>query len=252
MAMNDDSSSRVAGDGVAADVVAQEPRLSAATSVGTRIDIVSDTICPWCYIGKRHLEHALATLAEEGLTFQVHWNPFQLNPDMPTEGRDRASYRAWKFGSASKAAALDTRITEAAANIELEFRTDLMTRTPNTLDAHRMIWFAGQHGSQDAAVEATFRAYFIEGRDIGEHGVLVECAAEAGLPRQAVIDFLVGDLAREEVRAADQAAREAGVSGVPSFFLDGHSLFSGAMPADAIANALRRGREILLQHHAAD
>ena len=103
---------------IAADVVAKEPRLSAATSVGTRIDIVSDTICPWCYIGKRHLEHALATLAEEGLTFQVHWNPFQLNPDMPREGRDRASYRAWKFGSASKAAALDKRITEAAANIE--------------------------------------------------------------------------------------------------------------------------------------
>jgi predicted DsbA family dithiol-disulfide isomerase len=253
MAMDDDSSSRVAGDRDGSDVVVKEPpRLAAATSVGTRIDIVSDTICPWCYIGKRHLEHALTTLAEEGLTFQVHWNPFQLNPDMPTEGRDRASYRAWKFGSASKAAALDRRITEAAANIGLEFRTDLMTRTPNTFDAHRMIWFAGQHGSQDAAVDATFRAYFIEGRDIGEHRVLAECAAEAGLPRQAVIDFLVGDFAREEVRAADRAAREAGVSGVPSFFLDGYSLFSGAIPADAIANALRRGRAILLQHSAAD
>jgi predicted DsbA family dithiol-disulfide isomerase len=170
---------------------------------------------------------------------------------MPTEGRDRASYRAWKFGSAAKATALDRRITEAAAGIGLEFRTDLMTRTPNTVDAHRMIWLAGQHGSQDAAVEATFRAYFIEGRDIGEHGVLAECAAEAGLPRQAVIDFLVGDLAREEVRAADQAARDVGVSGVPSFFLDGYSLFSGAVPADAIANALRRGRETLLQQKAA-
>ncbi len=250
--MDDGSSSRVASDRDVSDGALKEPRLSAATSVGTRIDIVSDTICPWCYIGKRHLEQALTTLAEEGLTFQVRWNPFQLNPDMPAEGRDRASYRAWKFGSASKAAALDTRITEAAANVGLEFRTDLMTRTPNTIDSHRMIWFAGQYGSQDAAVEATFRAYFIEGRDIGEHRVLAECAADAGLPRQAVIDFLVGDLAREDVRSADRAAREAGVSGVPSFFLDGYSLFSGAMPADAIANALRRGREILLQQQAAD
>jgi predicted DsbA family dithiol-disulfide isomerase len=251
-AMDDDSSSRVFGDRDASDVVVKEPPLSAASSVGTRIDIVSDTICPWCYIGKRHLEHALTTLAEEGLTFQVHWQPFQLNPEMPTEGRDRASYRAWKFGSASKAAALDRKIIEAAADTGLEFRTDLMTRTPNTIDGHRMIWLAGQHGIQDAAVEATFRAYFIEGRDIGEHKVLAECAAEAGLPQQAVIDFLAGDLAREEVRAADQAAREAGVSGVPSFYLDGYSLFSGAMPADAVANALRAGRETLLRHQAAD
>ncbi len=224
----------------------RQPRL------GFEIDMVSDAICPWCYVGKRHLDHALATLAEEGLTFQVHWNPFQLNPEMPMEGRDRASYRTWKFGSALKAAALDKKITEAAANIGLGFRTDLMTRTPNTIDVHRMIWLAGQHGSQDAAVEATFRAYFIEGRDIGEHEVLGECAAEAGLPRQAVIEFLVGDLGREEVRTADRAAREAGVSGVPSFFLDGYSLFSGAMRADNIANALRRGREILLQQQAGD
>jgi predicted DsbA family dithiol-disulfide isomerase len=248
----DDSLSRVAGDRDPSDVLVKEPPLLAATSIGTRIDIVSDPICPWCYIGKRHLERALATLAEEGLTFQVHWNPFQLNPDMPREGRDRASYRAWKFGSASKAAALDQRITEAAANIGLAFRTDLMTRTPNTIDAHRMIWFAGQHGSQDAAVEAMFRAYFIEGRDIGEHGALVECAAEAGLPRQAVIDFLLGDLARQEVRTADRAAREAGVSGVPSFFLDGYSLFSGAMPPETIANALRQGRNTLLREQAGD
>ena len=159
-------------------------------SVGTRIDIVSDAICPWCYIGKRQLERALATLANEGLTFQVHWNPFQLNPDMPKEGRDRAAYRAWKFGSAEKAAALDQRITEAAAAVGLEFRTDLMTRTPNTIDAHRLIWFAGQNGNQDAAMEAVFKAYFIEGRDIGDHAVLADCAAEAGLPRQDCVDFL--------------------------------------------------------------
>ncbi len=222
-----------------------------ADTVGTRIDIVSDAICPWCYIGKRQLERALATLAEEGLRFSVHWNPFQLNPDMPKEGRDRAAYRAWKFGSVEKSAALDARITEAAAGVGLAFRTDLMTRTPNTIDAHRLIWYAGQHGDQDAAMEAVFKAYFIEGRDIGDAAVLADCAVQAGLDRAAVTAFLAGDLADREMRAADQAAREAGVSGVPSFFLDGYGLFSGAMPADSIAAALRRGRRVLQDRSAA-
>jgi len=219
-------------------------------AVGTRIDIVSDAICPWCYIGKRQLERALATLADEGLHFSVHWNPFQLNPDMPPEGRDRAAYRAWKFGSAEKAAALDARITEAAAGVGLAFRTDLMTRTPNTIDAHRVIWFAGQKGRQDATMEQVFKAYFTEGADIGDHQVLAACAAKAGLDPAEVIAFLATDLADKEMRAADQAARESGVSGVPSFFLDGYGLFSGAMPAESIAAALRRGNKILREKAA--
>src|SRR6202035_1988920 len=111
-----------------------------AASVGSRIDIVSDAICPWCYIGKRQLERALALLAPEGLHFSVHWNPFQLNPDMPKEGRDRAAYRAMKFGSAEKSRELDERVGTSAAGVGLAFRQDLMLRTPNTLDAHRLIW----------------------------------------------------------------------------------------------------------------
>ncbi|HBK05963.1 MAG TPA: disulfide bond formation protein DsbA [Acetobacteraceae bacterium] len=249
--MNDDNSAGMVCGPDGCEVPATEARLPDVAAVGTRIDIVSDAICPWCYVGKRQLERALAMLAEEGLHFQVHWNPFQLNPDMPKEGRDRAAYRAWKFGSAEKSAAIDQRINEAAASVGLGFRTDLMTRTPNTIDAHRVIWFAGQNGVQDAAMEAVFKAYFIEGRDIGEHAVLADCGAEAGLPRQAVLDFLATDIADNEMRAADQAAREAGVSGVPSFFLDGHSLFSGAMPAETIANALRRGQEILRKQQEA-
>jgi predicted DsbA family dithiol-disulfide isomerase len=210
---------------------------------GTRIDIVSDAICPWCYIGKRQLERALSILEAEVMTFSVHWNPFQLNPDMPKQGRDRAAYRVEKFGSAEKSAELDRRITEAGAAVGLEFRTDLITRTPNTIDAHRLIWLAENHGVQDAAVEAVFRAYFIEGRDIGDHAVLAACGAEAGL--RDVAAFLDSGLADDEMRAADQAARDAGVSGVPSFFLDGHALFSGAMPAESIAGALRHGRTTL-------
>lgn len=227
-------------------------RTTPAAAAGTRIDIVSDAVCPWCYIGKRQLERALAQLAAEGLTFSVHWNPFQLNPDMPREGRDRTQYRIWKFGSPEKAAALDARITEAAAGVGLAFRTDLMTRTPNTIDAHRLIWFGGQKGVQDAVMEAVFRAYFIEGRDIGNHAVLADCAAEAGLDRTEVLEFLTSGFAAQEMRAADQAAREAGVSGVPSFFLDGYNLFSGAMPAEQIAAALRRGRSILQERKAAE
>ena len=193
--MDNDSSSAMACGPDGCDIAATDIRSPENTTagtridvvqIGTRIDIVSDAICPWCYVGKRQLERALATLAEEGLSFQVHWNPFQLNPDMPKEGRDRAAYRAWKFGSAEKAAPSISGSPRPRLRSGWDFGTDLMTRTPNTIDAHRLIWFAGQHGSQDAVMEAVFRAYFIEGRDIGDHGVLADCAAEAGLPRQAV------------------------------------------------------------------
>jgi predicted DsbA family dithiol-disulfide isomerase len=217
---------------------------------GLRIDIVSDAICPWCYIGKRQLERALTTLAQEGLDFSVHWNPFQLNPDMPKEGRDRAAYRAQKFGDPERVREMDARVTGAAANVGLAFRLDLIRRTPNTLDAHRLIWLAGREGVQDAVMEAVFVAYFTQGRDIGDHNVLAECAAIGGMDRESVADFLSGAVAAQEMLAADRAAREAGVNGVPSFFLDGYSLYSGAMPADTMAEALRKGHHILRQRAA--
>jgi predicted DsbA family dithiol-disulfide isomerase len=217
---------------------------------GLRIDIVSDAVCPWCYIGKRQLERALTTLAQEGLHFSVHWNPFQLNPDMPKEGRDRAAYRAQKFGSPERVREMDERVTGAAANVGLPFRLDLIQRTPNTLDAHRLIWLAGREGVQDAVMEAVFIAYFTQGRDIGDHDVLADCAALGGMDRASAADFLSGDVAAQEMLAADRAAREAGVNGVPSFFLDGYSLYSGAMPAETMAEALRKGHHILRQRAA--
>jgi predicted DsbA family dithiol-disulfide isomerase len=220
------------------------------TLAGLRIDIVSDAICPWCYIGKRQLERALAALEKEELHFSVHWNPFQLNPDMPKEGRDRMAYRAQKFGSAERAHELDERVANAAAAVGLQFRQDLMLRTPNTLDAHRLIWFAGREGVQDAVMEAVFKAYFTQGRDIGDRDVLADCAVEGGLDRTTVADFLAGETAANEMLAADRAAREAGVNGVPSFFLDGYGLFSEAMPAETIAEALRKGQQILRQRAA--
>jgi predicted DsbA family dithiol-disulfide isomerase len=240
--------------GADATTTAATATMPAATQpVGTRIDIVSDAICPWCYVGKRNLEAALAELAAEGLQFSVHWNPFQLNPDMPKEGVERARYRAAKFGNAERAREIDARVAGAAEAAGLAFRQDLMLRTPNTIDAHRLIWFAGREDRpdrQDAVMEAVFRAYFIRGKDIGDTEVLADCAAEAGLDRAAVVGFLGSDVAAAEMRAADQAAREAGVNGVPSFFLDGYGLFSGAMPAGQMAEAFRRGRQVLQQREA--
>jgi predicted DsbA family dithiol-disulfide isomerase len=232
------------------DDTASPETLNPLVATGTRIDIVSDAICPWCFIGKRQMERALVTLDGEGLAFSIHWNPFQLNPDMAKEGVDRAQYRAWKFGSAEKAAALDARIVDAAAQVGLDFHPERIERTPNTIDAHRLIWFAGQNGVQDATMEQVFRAYFIEAQDIGQHAVLADCAAAAGLDRDQVMAFLAGDFADKEMRAADQAAREAGVSGVPSFFLDGYGLFSGAMPHESMANAFRQGNKVLRERAA--
>ena len=238
------------------DAATTNATLRSEAGVGTRIDIVSDAICPWCYIGKRQLERALTLLEPEGLRFSVHWNPFQLNPDMPPEGRDRAAYRAWKFGGADRAREGDERVADAARRVGLPFRQELMLRTPNTLDAHRLIWFAGQKqpavaGAQDAVMEAVFAAYFIQGRDIGDRAVLADCAGQAGLDREEAAQFLAGEMAAREMLAADQAAREAGVNGVPSFFLDGYGLFSGAVPAEQMAEALRKGNEILRQRAAA-
>jgi predicted DsbA family dithiol-disulfide isomerase len=223
----------------------------AGGEVGSRIDIVSDAICPWCYVGKRQLESALKILADEGLQFSVHWNPFQLNPDMPKEGGDRLSLRLEKHGSAEKAAALDQRITDAAAGVGLDFHTELMLRTPNTLDAHRLVWFGGTKGRQNAVMEAVFSAYFTAGRDIGDRAALIACATEAGLDEQEAAAFLDSETVVQEIHRADYAARKAGVSGVPSFFLDGYALFSGSMPAETMATALRRGRQVLQQKQVA-
>lgn len=210
-----------------------------------RIDVISDVICPWCYIGKRQLERALDLLEQQHLRFTVAWHPFQLNPDMPREGVDRAEYRLKKFGSAERSRQLDERITEAAANVGLDFHLDRLTRTPNTLNAHRVIRLAGQHGVQDGVVEALFASYFGNGADIGDAEVLARLAAEGGLGTEEVSTMLSGDDGLKEVVNADRIARNCGIQGVPSFALQGHVLFSGAMPADEMAQAFRRAWDIL-------
>ena len=146
-----------------------------------QIEVISDVICPWCFIGKRHLEGALAQLAGEGLVFTNAWRPYQLNPDMPSEGISREMYRTAKFGSLAHSRELDTHVAKAGQLVGLEFNFDRISRTPNTVEAHRAIRAAAAAGLQDAMVERLFVAYFKEGQDIGQPAVIAGLAGEIGL-----------------------------------------------------------------------
>src|SRR3954447_14881965 len=191
---------------------------------GRGLEVVSDAICPWCYVGKRRLAKALALLARDGLTFAVRWVPLQVNPDKPNGRVDRRAYRTRKFGSWERSQALDARIAAVGAGEGLAFRHDLMARTPNTFDAHRLVWLAGREGAQDPVVDGLFAAYFVEGRDIGEPEVLADVGAAAGLDRARVLAMLAGDEAAAEVAAEERAARRLGIEAVPTFLLDGRPL----------------------------
>jgi predicted DsbA family dithiol-disulfide isomerase len=215
------------------------------TATAGRIDVISDVICPWCYIGKRHLERALEILEKQKLAFTVAWHPFQLNPDMPAEGSDREKFRIAKFGSLERSRQMDQRITETAATVGIEFHLDKLTRTPNTLNAHRLIRFAGQQGMQDDVVEALFYDYFCSGADLGSAEVLAEIGAKGGLDGNDVLAMLASDAGKREVLAGDQMARQCGIQGVPSFALQGHVLFSGAVPAEEMADTFSRAWDLL-------
>jgi predicted DsbA family dithiol-disulfide isomerase len=190
------------------------------------IDIVSDVICPWCFIGKRRLERALAMRPEVGVS--IGWRAFQLNPDMPREGMARQEYLALKFGGPAQARRIYHAVEQAGAAEGIPFAFDAIRRTPNTVEAHRLIRFAALEGRADAIVEALFRGYFTAGRDIGAPAELVALAAEAGFDEAAVGDFLAGDAERDAVLAEDRAARRAGIEGVPCFVVDGGYALSGA------------------------
>jgi len=197
-----------------------------------------DVICPWCYVGKRRLEKALAILGV-GERIRVGWLPFELNPDMPPEGMERKLYRLRKFGSLERSLELDAQLTALGEQEGLIFRYDLMQRTPNTLKAHRLIWLAGQAGTQGALMEALFHAYFTQARDIGDAGVLADVAAIARMDRARVTQFLASGEGTDPVRHYEDAARRAGITGVPAFIANRRPLFMGAQPPEAIASALR-------------
>jgi predicted DsbA family dithiol-disulfide isomerase len=197
-----------------------------------------DVICPWCYVGKRRLEKALAMVGA-GAPIRVTWRPFELNPDMPKEGMERRLYRMRKFGSLERSQALDAQMTELGAQEGLGFRYDLNLRTPNSFNAHRLIWLAGQANAQDALVEALLRAYFGHGRDVGDAGTLADIASEIGMDRARIVMFLEGEEGAQEIRDYEEAARHAGISGVPAFIANRRPLLMGAQSPDIIVSALQ-------------
>jgi predicted DsbA family dithiol-disulfide isomerase len=203
------------------------------------VEVISDVICPWCYIGKRRMERAIAARAGRD-DVQVRWHPFQLNPHMAKEGMDRKQYRAAKFGSWERSLALDAQVTEAGRGEGIRFALDKIERTPNTLDAHCLIWLADREGVQDAVVEALFRAYFTEGRDISRTPTLLDVVAGAGLDRSRAEAVLSGDEGLTAIRAAEEEARRAEVQGVPFFLINNTLGLSGARETSAFLDAFDR------------
>jgi predicted DsbA family dithiol-disulfide isomerase len=194
------------------------------------LDIISDPICPWCYIGKANLDRALEARPDHPLTIQ--WHPFQLNPDMPEGGMDRRTYLEAKFGGRDNAVAVYARIEEAALAAGLAIDFGRIKRTPNTLDAHRLIRWAGLEGRQTAAVSRLFKAYFVDGEDIGDHEVLLAIATGIGMDREMTGRLLAGDADLADIRARDEHARSRGVTGVPTFLLANRHVLPGAQPTE--------------------
>lgn len=202
-----------------------------------RIDVYSDVVCPWCYVGKRRLERALAVF---GGPAQVVWRPFQLNPTMPKDGMDRTAYLEAKFGSLDAFRHLEEQVSAAGASEGIGFAFERIGRTANTFLAHRVIWLAEREGCQDAVVESLFRGYFEEGADIGAMPVLMELAERAGLARGRVSACLSGDEGTAEVQAEEAAGHRLGIRGVPYFVLAGAYGISGAQPVELFVAGLKR------------
>ncbi len=199
------------------------------------LDVISDPICPWCYIGKTRLTEALE--AHGSNPFDIFWRPFQLNPEMPAEGMGRKEYLEAKFGK-ERAVSFYGQIEDTAKEAGLDVRFDKIERTPNTIDAHRVIRWARTEGVQNAVTDAMFKAYFEDGKDISDHAILAEIAGESGMDAGMVSRLLEGDGDVEEVRAEDKQAREMGVSGVPCFIVAGKYVINGAQPAEVWTKVL--------------
>ena len=208
-----------------------------------RIDVFSDVVCPWCFVGKRRLEQALALVrrGRAGGEIEVHvtWKPFELNPGLPREGVDRAAYRRAKFGSLERSQLLDARLLDAGESVGIAFAFDRIQRTPNTFDAHRLLWLAESLGRQDALAEALFRAYFLDGLNVGDHGVLADLADASGVPRARAASLLAGRDGEAEVRTEEDRAYRSGIQGVPHFIIGGTHPISGAQNPEVIAAAIQ-------------
>ena len=201
-----------------------------------KLDIFSDPVCPWCYIGKANLDRALESAPDH--PFDIEWHPFQLNPGMPAEGVDRAEYLEAKFGGKAKAVEIYARVEQAARDAGLEIDFSTIPRMPNTLNAHRLIHWAGLEGRQTAIVSSLFRAYWREGRDIGDAAILTDIAEAVGMDRALTERLLATDEDTEALRARDIHARQRGVTGVPCFIIGNQYVVSGAQPPQVWADVL--------------
>lgn len=198
-----------------------------------QLNVVSDTVCPWCYIGKRRLDEALEQRGSAGIT--LRWRPFQLDASIPDGGVDRKAYMQKKFGgSPERANATGSAIRDYGDQVGIKFNFDKIKITPNTLDSHRLIRWAGTAGCQNEMVDILFRRYFVDAEDIGSHAVLLDAALEAGMDADIVEDLLVRGADRELVEREETLAREMGIQGVPSFVINGQWVMVGAQEAPTL------------------
>lgn len=195
-----------------------------------RLDIFSDPVCPWCYVGKANLDRALG--AHPDHPFAIQWHPFQLNPDMPAEGVAKRAYLEEKFGGKARVDAIHERLREVARGAGVNLDPDKPQRMPNTLNAHRLVHWAGIEGVQSAVVTALMRAYWVEGRDIGDLETLADIAHENGMERAATLRLLQSDADADDILARDQDARQKGVNAVPTFLVAQQYVVSGAQPTE--------------------
>jgi predicted DsbA family dithiol-disulfide isomerase len=203
-----------------------------------QIDVISDTVCPWCYIGKRRLERALSLRPQ--IEFDVRWRPFQLDPSTPLEGVDRKTYIEQKFGSSDKIKPIHAALLKAGEDEGIAFAFEKITRTPNTLNAHRVIRWSHSLGVQNELVEALFKRYFIDGVDIGKTKMLATIANEVGMDPELVEELLDSDADRESVEREDTMARKIGINGVPTFLIGGKVLVNGAQDAEHLVRVIDR------------
>ena len=201
-----------------------------------RIDIIYDTVCPWCYIGKRRLEQALRLRPNVEAT--TRWRPFLLNPEMPPDGIDRTAYLINKFGSEARVRRTYGAIAEAGQSVEIDFAFERIGQTPNSVNSHRLVHFADSHGKADAAVEALFLTYFVNGQDIGNYDVLLKIGKNLGLDNDVLGTYLEGDTDVDMVHNENARAHRMGVNGVPSFVFEGEYAISGAQTPDILARVL--------------
>jgi predicted DsbA family dithiol-disulfide isomerase len=207
------------------------------------IEVYSDVICPWCYVGKRRLGRAIK-LWNGPVPVRISWRPFQLNPTMPRNGMDRRQYLDAKFGGPAAARTIYDQVSTAGAAEGIQFAFERIVRTPNTLAAHRLIWWAGQQGKQEEMVERLFCRYFLEGGDIGHIDTLSQAAADAGFDRAIAETFLAGEEGVEEVRLEEAAGHRLGIRGVPYFVFNGTSALSGAQPPEQLVAAFRESAAV--------